>query len=137
MRLFGLFLAALPCAAAPLMAQDAPAAQRAFSPEEDLDCAMYVGALMAESEAELTPESRVALTSAFTYFTGRYEAQRGTGLIEAFTSRYPVYAASEPTALAQTCSVRMRSFGARLEQAGRVMAELQLAAPEGSDPEGQ
>lgn len=131
MRSLASGIGALLVAATPLAAQEGQSAQRAFTPEEDLDCAMYVGALMAESEAEMTPESRVALTSAFTYFTGRYEAQRGTGLTEAFSSRYPVYAASDPTALAQTCSVRMRSFGARLEQAGRVMAELQVAAPEG------
>ena len=112
------------------MAQDADTSQ-AFTPEDDLDCAMYVGALMAESEAEMTPESRVALTSAFTYFTGRYEAQRGTGLIEAFRSRYATYAASNPTALAQTCAVRMRSFGARLEQAGRALTDLQPASPAG------
>lgn len=124
-------LAALAIGSTPLLAQEgAPPDTGAFTPEDDLDCAMYVGALMAESEAEMTPESRVALTSAFTYFTGRYEAQRGTGLIGAFTARYPIYVASDPTAIAQTCAVRMRSFGARLEQAGRVLSELEPVAPQ-------
>ncbi|EAQ30413.1 DNA polymerase III subunit beta [Erythrobacter sp. NAP1] len=111
----------------------------AFTPEDDLDCAMYVGALMAESQAEMTPESRAALTSAFTYFTGRYEALRGTGLTEAFTARYPAYAASDPQQIAQTCSVRMRAFGARLERAGRAMAEMmpsETEAPADSQPAG-
>ena len=106
------------------LAQEESGGNQAFTPEDDLDCAMYVGALMAETQAEMTPESRAALTSAFTYFTGRYEAQRGTGLTEAFTARYPAYAASDPNQIAQTCSVRMAAFGARLERAGRAMAEL-------------
>ena len=110
---------------APLQAQESEGFEPAFSAEDDLDCAMYVGALMAEMEAEMTPDNRVGLTSAFTYFTGRYEAQRGLDLVGAFTARFPVYQERNPAEIQQTCSVRMRAFGVRLQEAGQALSELQ------------
>ena len=136
-------LLAIACAAVitPAMAQDdrpasptAPSAtatqaspsdsafQPAFSPEEDLDCAIYIGAIMAETAAEMTPESRLALTSAYFYFIGRYEAQRGQDLTRALEQRYAVIGQSDPQAIEQTCSVRARGFAARVEEAGRAIA---------------
>jgi hypothetical protein len=114
---------ALVLVAATAQAQ-APTSEAGFTPEDDLDCALYVGALMAESEVEMTPESRTALTSAFTYFIGRYEAKRGTGLTEAFAARYAKYQSADPVQIAQTCSVRMRSFGGRLERLRQTQAVL-------------
>lgn len=99
--------------------------EAAFTPEEDLDCAIYIGALMAESEAEMTPESRLGLTSALTYFVGRYEAQRGTPLGQAFAERYPLYSERNPQEVEQTCSLRARGFASRMQDAARVMAEVQ------------
>jgi len=110
---------------APLMAQSPEQFEPAFSADNDLDCAIFVGALMAEMDAEMTPDNRVGLTSAFTYFVGRYEAQRGIKLTEAFTARYPVYLASNPAEIEQTCSIRMRAFGARLQVAGSALSQLQ------------
>ena len=136
-------LLAIACAAVitPAMAQDdrpvSPAApptaatqaspsdsafQPAFSPEEDLDCAIYIGAIMAETAAEMTPESRLALTSAYFYFIGRYEAQRGQDLTRALEQRYAAIGQSDPQAIEQTCSVRARGFAARVEEAGRAIA---------------
>ncbi|MEE4199118.1 hypothetical protein [Erythrobacter sp.] len=118
-------LAAGALLATPVLAQDGAApSEGGFTPEDDLDCALYVGALMAESEAELTPDSRTALTGAFTYFVGRYEAKRGTRLAEAFAARYAEYQNADPTQIAQTCSVRMRSFGGRLERLRQAQAVL-------------
>ena len=94
----------------------------AFSPEEDLDCAIYIGAIMAETAAEMTPESRLALTSAYFYFIGRYEAQRGQDLTRALEQRYAAIGQSDPQAIEQTCSVRARGFAARVEEAGRAIA---------------
>ncbi|MFU7528275.1 hypothetical protein [Qipengyuania sp. ASV99] len=112
-------------ASAPLLAQSPETFEPAFSADDDLDCAIFVGALMAEMDAEMTPDNRVGLTSAFTYFVGRYEAQRGIKLTEAFTARYPVYLASNPAEIEQTCSIRMRAFGARLQAAGSALSQLQ------------
>lgn len=116
------FALAAPFAA---LAQDGKAFEPAFTAEEDLDCAIYVGALLAEMEAQMTPSNEVGLTSAFTYFTGRYEAQRGLGLTEAFTERYPIYLGRNPAEIEQTCSVRMRAFGVRLQEAGSALTRLQ------------
>lgn len=106
-------------------AQDGKAFEPAFTAEEDLDCAIYVGALLAEMEAQMTPSNEVGLTSAFTYFTGRYEAQRGLNLTQAFAERYPIYLARNPAEIEQTCSVRMRAFGVRLQEAGSALTRLQ------------
>lgn len=107
------------------MAQEAADFTPAFSAEDDLDCAIYVGALMAELGEEMTPDDQTGLTSAFTYFVGRYEAQRGLEITKAFTERYPLYLQGNPATIAQTCSVRMRAFGVRLNDAGRALSRLQ------------
>jgi len=122
----GTFVAAFAAAiaAVPAAAQDEEAFEPAFSAESDLDCAIFIGALMAEMEAEMTPDNRLGLTSAFTYFVGRYEAQRGIEITEAFTERYPVYQELNPIEIQQTCSVRMRAFGARLQEAGSALSRI-------------
>jgi len=107
--------------------------QPAFSAEEDLDCAIYVGALMAEMGAEMTPDNRVGLTSALTYFVGRYEAQRGLELTQAFTERYPLYQQRDSVEIEQTCSVRMRAFSTRLQQVGGALSRIQPDRESGSD----
>ena len=112
---------------APLAAQEAY--EPAFTPEDDLDCALYVAALMAETEVEMTPESRTGLTSAFTYFIGRYEAQRGLDTGAAFAERYTVFSERNSAEIAQTCSIRMRSFGNRLQNARGELSEVQAATP--------
>lgn len=101
----------------------------AFSAENDLDCAIFVAALIGESEEVLSVDDRIGLTSAFTYFTGRYEAQRGLDLTRAMADRLPIYLASNPAEIQQTCSVRMRAFGARLQEAGSTLRRLQEVPP--------
>lgn len=138
--------AALPIGAAlalvaPLQAQNNHDFEPAFSAEDDLDCAIYVGALMAELGPNMTPDNEVGLTSAFTYFTGRYEAQRGINLVQAFTDRYPIYRERNPIEIEQICSSRMRAYAIRLQESGRALERLQPprlppGAPQsGSPPE--
>lgn len=134
MRVAGGLAAVFLLGAAPLLAQQSEPIASAFSPEEDLDCAIYIGAIMAETAAEMTPESRVALTSAFTYFIGRYEARRGTPLGRALAERYPLYMERDASEIEQTCSVRARGFAVRMQDAGRLMAEAEAAARSEADP---
>ncbi len=119
----------LAIAGSPVHAQDEEAFEPAFNAESDLDCAIFIGALMAEGEAEMTPDNRVGLTSALTYFVGRYEAQRGIEIAEAFSERYPVYLELNPTEIQQVCSVRMRAFSARLQEVSSAMARVSPARP--------
>lgn len=135
MRAFGGIAAAVLAAlSAPLAAQESDASSPAFSPEEDLDCAIYIGALMAETQVEMTPESRVALSSAFTYFIGRYEAQRGQDLTRALQERYAVYQTRNPQEVEQTCSIRARGFAARMQDAGRVLAQSRPPVVQPTEP---
>lgn len=133
MRRAMLIAAAALAAAAPLQAQQEEAYTPAFSAEDDLDCAIFIGAIMAELEAEMTPDNQIGLTSALTYFVGRYEAQRGTDLMKAFTERYPAYQQRNPAEIEQTCSVRMRSFASRLQVSGSALTALQ--PPRGVEPQ--
>ncbi len=122
--------------AAPLAAQETEPFEPAFNSDSDLDCAIFIGALMAEMEAEMTPDNRLGLTSAFTYFVGRYEAQRGIEITDAFTARYPIYQELNPVEIQQTCSVRMRAFGARLQEAGSALSRLSpQRAPDADGPD--
>lgn len=135
MRFFGGLVAASLIATAPVHAQNGHQAAQSFTPEEDLDCAIYIGAIMAETEVEMTPESRLALTSAFTYFIGRYEAQRGTPLAQALAERYPLYAERNATEIEQTCSLRARGFAARMQDSARVMPQVRTPPEAESEPD--
>ena len=131
MRFFGGIVAAL-LLAAPASAQESEPQEGAFEPaftaEEDLDCAIFVAALMAELGPEMTPDNRIGLTSAITYLVGRFEAQRGTDLSQAFVERYPAFQERDPREIEQTCSIRMRAFSNRLQASQNASARV-LAAP--------
>lgn len=105
-----------------------------FSPEDDLDCALYTGGLLASDDGVMTPDARTALVSTMTYFLGRFEAQRGTPINAALAERYPVYLEQDPTQLEQMCSLRARGFARRLENVGRVMVEVQSEHAPASEP---
>lgn len=142
MRAGGIIAIASFVLAAPLAAQQDERYAPAFAPEDDLDCAMYVGSLLAEGEGQMTADGQAALTSAFTYFTGRYEARAGIDLVEAFTNRYPEYLKRDARQIEQLCSVRMRAFAVRLQNAGGALGRLQrpvepTEAPESSAPTGE
>lgn len=96
-----------------------------FSPEDDLDCALYIGGLLGADDGVMTPDARTALVSSMTYFLGRYEAQRGTPINIALAERYPIFRESASTAIEQTCGLRARGFARRMEDVGRVMVEAQ------------
>ena len=106
-----------------------------FSPEDDLDCALYTAGLLASDEGVMTPDARTALVSTMTYFLGRYESQRGTPISIALSERYPTYLETETTQLEQTCGLRARGFARRMEDMGRVMFEIQSERqPPSEDP---
>ena len=135
MRFLGGAFATALLAATPLSAQESEEFEPAFTAEEDLDCAIFVASLMAELGPEMTPDNRVGLTSAITYFVGRYEAQRGLDLSEAFVDRYPAYQERNPAEIEQTCSVRMRAFSVRLQESQRASARALSAPPPVTPPE--
>lgn len=100
-------------------------AGQGFSPEDDLDCALFVGGLLGSDDGVMTPDARQALISSMTYFLGRYEAQRGTPINVALAERYPVFLEQDSSQIEQTCGLRARGFGRRMELVGRVMVEVQ------------
>jgi hypothetical protein len=104
--------------------QQAPDAQ-GFSPEDDLDCVLYVASLLGEGEGILTPDVASAYLGSMTYFVGRYEAQRGTPINVALAERYPEFLKQDSRQIEQTCGLRTRGFSARMERASRAMAEAQ------------
>ena len=132
MRVLGGIIAAL-LITAPASAHEEGRFEPGFTAEEDLDCAIYVASLMAEMGPDMTPDNRIGLTSAITYFVGRYEAQRGTELAEAFVDRYPAFQQRDPREIEQTCSIRMRAFSTRLQQSqnasARALSRSSDAAP--------
>lgn len=135
MRLAGVIAAIALVGSLPAAAQQAEAPATAFTPDEDLDCAIYIGAIMAETAAEMTPESRVALTSAWTYFVGRYEAQSGRPVAQALVERFRTINDRDTAEIEQTCSIRARGFAARMQDAAKLMAEAQPAESSGSGSE--
>lgn len=108
-----------------------------FSPEDDLDCALYTGGLLASDDGIMTPDTRTAFVSTMTYFLGRYEAQRGTPISVALAERYPAFLEQDSSELEQLCGLRARGFARRMEDVGRVMIEVQSgqAAPEDATTE--
>ena len=96
-----------------------------FSPEDDLDCSLYIGGLLGSDEGVMTPDTQTALVSSMTYFLGRFEAQRGTPINVALAERYPVFLEQDSTQLETTCGLRARGFARRMEDVGKVMIEVQ------------
>lgn len=136
MQRIGVALAGVLLSACPAAAQDGY--EPAFTPEDDLDCALYIGALMAEMEASMTPDNRTGLTSAFTYFIGRYEAQRGLDVATALAQRYSDYQARNSAEIAQTCAIRMRSFANRLQNVQNAISDADRNAPDAlAEPSGE
>ena len=104
-----------------------------FSPEDDLDCALYIGGLLGSDDGVMTPDSQMALVSSMTYFLGRYEAQRGTPINVALAERYPIFLKRDSTQLEQTCGLRARGFARRMEDVGRVMVDVQREGEPAND----
>ena len=131
MRLFrGIFAGCLLLGGAPAFAQESsapiPAANaQGFSPEDDLDCVLYVASLLGEGEGVLTPDVTAAYLGSMTYFVGRYEAQRGKPINVALAERYPAFLKQDTNQIEQICGLRTRGFAARMESASKVMAEVE------------
>lgn len=96
-----------------------------FSPEDDLDCALYVGSLMGEGEGVMTPDVVSAYLASMTYFIGRYEAQRGTPINVALAERYPEFLKKDARQMEQICGLRTRGFASRMETISRVLSDVQ------------
>ncbi len=105
--------------------QDTAGEGQAFSPEDDLDCALYVASLMGESDGVLTPDVVSAYLGSMTYFIGRYEAQRGTPVNVALAQRYPEFLKQDAREMEQICGLRTRGFASRMERVSRVLSEVQ------------
>lgn len=101
-----------------------------FSPEDDLDCALYVGSLIGEAEGVMTPDVASAYLASMTYYIGRYEAQRGTPINVALAERYPEFQKRDTRELEQICGLRTRGFASRMESIRRVLAEAQREQPD-------
>ena len=99
-----------------------------FSPDDDLDCALYVASLMGESEGVMTPDVASAYLGSMTYFIGRYEAQRGKPINVALSERYPEFLKQDVRQLEQICGLRTRGFASRMETISRVLSDAQREA---------
>lgn len=116
MRRFALTLAGLGLAASsvPLSAQ-APLSPEA---EEALQCAMWASYFSVALDGE---EEATALTTALTYFVGRYEGLTGQGIDGAIYEQLIIATASDIDALTPACSTRMEEFGNRMLDWSRVL----------------
>ena len=138
MRWFGGLIAAttLLGSVGALANEQQPQNAQGFSPEDDLDCVLYVASLLGEGEGSLTPDVTSAYLGSMTYFVGRYEAQRGTPINIALAARYPEFLKQDTRQIEQTCGLRTRGFAARMESASRVMAEVEAERGESENAEG-
>ncbi len=120
---------ALGLAALPIAAQEAPAEQAApvYTPEDDLDCAMFVSAVLGTLGEDASAEDASGLISGMTYFVGRYEAVSGDNVDTAMPARYPIFAQNDFENYRTTCSSRMVAIGARLEIAGGAITAIEEA----------
>lgn len=100
-----------------------------FTPEDDLDCALYVGSLMGEAEGVMTPDVASAYLASMTYFIGRYEAQRGKPINVALAERYPEFLKQDVREVEQICGLRTRGFASRMETISRVLSDVQREQP--------
>ena len=106
-----------------------------FSPENDLDCALYVGSLIGEAQGVMTPDVQAAYLGSMTYFIGRYEAQRGTPINQALAERYPEFLKQDAREMEQICGLRTRGFASRMETVSRVLADVQTEVEAGAQAE--
>lgn len=120
---------ALGLAALPIAAQDPPAEQTApvYTPEDDLDCAMFVSAVLGTMGDTATAEDTSGLISGMTYFVGRYEAVSGDNVDTAMPARYPIFAQNDFDRYRTMCSDRMVAIGTRLEIAGSAITAIEEA----------
>lgn len=112
-------LAGMACGA---MAQDS--AEQEVDP--DLRCAIWSAALL---DLVGQTDSRVGVTAAFTYFTGRYEGRTGQVLGEVMTPELVQSQIADMQGLTQLCQPRMAELGERLDTLGSALS--QARPPEG------
>ena len=91
------------------------------SPEQDLDCAIFVA--LAGANAEGTRQSGVI--ASMTYFIGRFEAATGADFSSAAAERLRLAALEEIVAQSGICMSRMEAFSVRLDKFGEAFKGLQ------------
>jgi hypothetical protein len=123
-------LALLSASAAGAQGGEASTSAQGFTPEDDLDCALYVGSLMGEAEGVMTPDVASAYLASMTYFIGRYEAQRGKPINVALAERYPEFLKQDVREMEQICGLRTRGFASRMETISRVLSDVQREQPD-------
>jgi hypothetical protein len=127
----------LSLAALPIVAQEAPVEESApvYTPEDDLDCAMFVSVVLGSLGDNATAEDMSGLISGMTYFVGRYEAVSGDDVDTAMPARYPIFAQNDFENYRTMCSDRMIAIGTRLEVAGSAISAIEEAElQEGAAP---
>ena len=113
-RLLG--AAALAAMAGGALAQDS--AEQEVDP--DLRCAIWSAALL---DLVGQTDSRVGVTAAFTYFTGRYEGRTGKSLGDVMTSDLVQAEIADMQGLTQLCQPRMAELGDRLDTLGSALSQ--------------
>ncbi|MEP3051542.1 MAG: hypothetical protein ABJP48_01005 [Erythrobacter sp.] len=113
---------------------EAEVSAQTFSPEDDLNCVLFVGEVIANIEASdpQAQEDIAGIVGGMMYFLGRWERAIGGDLTEALTSQYLQYRSQNPQELGEQCSERMIQVGGELQVAGAALVELEqeIAAAE-------
>lgn len=98
------------------------------SPEDDLDCALFLAQELGRSFQEMSEEERRGYSSAYMYFVGRYEAVRGTGIGPAMVERDEMMRVANLDLLAEQCGQRLDEMKVRVSEYAELM---NAAAPSG------
>lgn len=87
---------------------------------------MILSAIIERMGATATNEDRYGLLNGIVYFIGRWEAASpGQSLTTAMVEHYPVFAAQEPSQLAQSCGRQVEGLGTRMAAAGAAVTAIE------------
>jgi len=92
-----------------------PAAARAATAQENLDCAIWASYRVGVAEDDQT---RNAFMLAAAWFVGLYEGQAGKPIDEAMAARAPELSEAQIGALEGACIARFGNFGDRMTAVG-------------------
>lgn len=109
---------------ASLHAEEASTAQDPIqdaSPEQDLDCAIFVALVGASAEGS----RQTGVIASMTYFIGRFEAVSDTDFKTAAANRLELASLAEIVAESDDCISRMEAFSVRLNEFGDAFKGLQ------------
>lgn len=119
--------------AVPVAAQDTPAADDQLvpspTPQDDLDCALFVSYVLGNLEDQSDAQQLAGLSAGVAYFVGRWESATKGDVTQAMADRYRDLKLNDFMRLGRPCGERMEVFGQKLQAAsaavGQVDAERQ------------